>query len=227
MEPIQAHDRVTAGSSVGGIQTLEQLGVRTSDRWVEVLAVEAGERNLGLPGEAGHSRDRRVVIASLGGDSIDDLDQLRRRCAVDHLCRLGDHALMFRQDVVVPLFDKEVDAEVREGWDHHHRAAGPKEKVWNQPLHEESQDFERCARQHIHRVVVPTVDDDVCRLGPPHGDPSALELVEPPLQPGNQPALEEWRHGVAQPFAETEIPNVSTRHCRFPAHLFRQCGHRS
>ena len=227
MEPIQAQHRVPAGTCIRRIKTLEELGVRTSDHRIEMPTVEAGERHLRLPRKAGHGRDRSEVVAGVSGEPIDHLDQLLGRAAVDHAGGLRDQSSMFRQDIFAPLFEEEVNAEMCKRWDHHHGSARPGQQVRNQAPQQETDGLERCSRQHVHRVEVPAVDDEVGRLTPGHADPAALELVEALLEAVHQPALEERRHRIAQPFAEAEVPDVAARYRRQPAGWLRQRGDRA
>ena len=109
---------------------------------------------------------------------------------------------------------------MRQWWDHHHRSARPDEEIRDHSQ-QETRYPERPGRDDIDRVVVPTVEHDVGRLAPWHADPAALKLVETALEPIHQPAFEEWRHRIAKPLAQPEVPDVASRHGWFPTNLLR------
>ena len=173
----------------------------------EMIANEASQAGLHLPGGPANDRQRPEVRARGATNSIDELEQLCWSRCLNRGFASGDKLLVIREHVVSPAFGESPKqrsiGEIRSRVDAQERIEEHRQRA-SAALHDCAHETARDrARLYPGHRVVPAVDGSMCKWdGGPGGLAHSAE--KPIVQHWEQPLSKQRCHRVGQPFAQTE-----------------------
>ena len=189
-----------------------------------MFAVRPGEVHLHLVRGTGQRRDRGEGLPGEVGQPVDQRRKLVDGDGLHAAFGLRDRRQVARPQVLAPFPLEDRDAVADRRRDHTRDAT--------RRAHEMAEDARQAACERgrgepVDRVEIPAVHHDV--VGPRGAlpDPAVQEEVQPVLHRRQEPGLEERRHRLGDPLAETKLAGEGAGCGRFPGDVGRRGGHRS